>query len=307
MIVESDNVATGVVVDAISGAPNGPPEGADLGAFIERRSYTERLLAKAGLLGDQRIFTKTYPTNSGEEPNGLEYVAWKQVGRNMMATNQMASLMLAVQSGAIEPQARDYMRGLMRRPTFSNQGSLGGGLPPGTLHENKVGNAFDTVEDIVYAELPNGRRLIVAALSNGYVEAETEREPWDIVRLNGLMERLVAEIGLAAGLPAPRYLEAKSTGAGQYVFDVAAPEDGLYEVAVWYTQDPAGGIAEYLVAGRDATATTALDQRIWGSRWIKLGDVALAKGGGAVTVTGAPEAKLVPGRLRVTRWAKPPG
>ena len=307
MIVDSDNVATGVVVDAISGAPNGPPEGADLGAFIERRSYTERLLEKSGLLGPQRLFTKTYPTNSGEEPSGLEYVAWKQVGRNMMATNLMANLMLAVQSGAIEPQARDYMRGLMRRPTFSGQGSLGGGLPPGTLHENKVGNAFDTVEDIVYAELPNGRRLIVAALSNGYVEAETDREPWDIARLNGLMERLVAELGLAAGLPPARFLDAKQAGPGQYVFDLDAPDDGLYEVAVWYTADPsAGGVAEYSLTGRDGMTATALDQRIWGSRWIKLGDVALSKGSGTVTVSGAPDAKLLPGRLRVTRWAKPP-
>jgi hypothetical protein len=301
-------VATGIVVDAISGAPNGPAEGADLGAFIERRSYTERLLAKAGLLGDQRIFTKTYPTNSGEEPGGLEYVAWKRLGRNAMATNHMASLMLAVQAGTIEPQARDYMRGLMRRPTFSGHSSLGGGLPPGTLHENKVGNAFDTVEDIVYAELPNGRRLIVAALSNGYVEAETDREPWDIARLNGLMERLVTELGVAAGLPAPRYLEAKPAGNGTYVFELAAPEDGIYEIAAWYAADPAtGGVAEYSVAGRDGTTSTALDQRIWGSRWIKLGDVPLERGHGTVTVTGAPDAKLVPGRLRVTRWAKPPG
>jgi hypothetical protein len=61
------------------------------------------------------------------------------------------------------------------------------------------------------------------------------------------------------------------------------------------------------LTGRDGTTATALDQRIWGSRWIKLGDVVLAKGSGTVTVSGAPDAKLVPGRLRVTRWAKPPG
>jgi hypothetical protein len=122
------------------------------------------------------------------------------------------------------------------------------------------------------------------------------------------MERLVAELGLAAGLPPARFLDAKQAGPGRYVFDLDAPDDGLYEVAVWYTADPsAGGVAEYSLTGRDGTTATALDQRIWGSRWIKLGDVALSKGSGTVTVSGAPDAKLVPGRLRVTRWARPPG
>ena len=305
MIIESDNVATGVVVDAISGVTNGPAEGADLEAFIEKRRYTERLLDAAGLLGNQRLFTKTYPTNSGEGPNGIEELAWKKMGRNAMSTNLAASLMLAVQSGALEPQARDYMRGLMRRPTFSSQGSLGGGLPPGTLHENKVGNAFDTLEDIMYAELPNGRRLIVAALSNGYVEGEPE--PWDIARLNHYTELLVAKLGLAKGLPRPRYLEATAAGDAGFSWKLEAPEDGLYEIAVWYASDPAGTeVAEYTVVHTDGTLVARLDQRVWGGRWIKLGDVHLARGSGNVTVSSAAPGRLDPGRLRVTRWSNPP-
>jgi len=75
MIVASDNVAAGHVVDAVSGATNGPVAGADVDAWIERRRYTERVLARAGLLGNQRLFTKTYPTNSGEEPADLEQLA----------------------------------------------------------------------------------------------------------------------------------------------------------------------------------------------------------------------------------------
>ena len=305
MIIESDNVATGVVVDAISGVTNGPAEGADLEAFIEKRRYTERLLDAAGLLGNQRLFTKTYPTNSGEGPNGIEELAWKKMGRNAMSTNLAASLMLAVQSGALEPQARDYMRGLMRRPTFSSQGSLGGGLPPGTLHENKVGNAFDTLEDITYAELPNGRRLIVAALSNGYVEGEPE--PWDIARLNHYTELLVAKLGLAKGLPRPRYLEATAAGDAGFSWKIAAPEDGTYEIAVWYTSDPNGTeAAEYSIVHADGTLVSKLDQRAWGGRWIKLGDVRLARGSGNVTVSSTAPGRLDPGRLRVTRWSRPP-
>jgi protein phosphatase methylesterase 1 len=301
MIIESDNVATGVVVDAISGVPNGPVEGADVNAFIEKRRYTERVLDEAGLLGNQRLFTKTYPTNSGEEPAGLEELAWKQHGRNAMSTNLAANLMLAVQSGAIEPQATGYMRGLMRRPTFSGHSSLGGGLPPGSLHENKVGNAFDTLEDIVYAEFPNGRRLIVAALSNGY--AEGEAEPWDIARLNGFAGLLIARLGIADGLPAPGYPTSTSPDDTHYAWRIDAPADGVYEIAVWYESSPtAAESAEYLVEHAEGSLATRLDQRAWGSRWIKLGDVRLARGSGTVTVSNPGNGRLEPGRLRVTQW-----
>jgi sterol desaturase/sphingolipid hydroxylase (fatty acid hydroxylase superfamily) len=301
MIIESDNVATGVVVDAISGVPNGPVAGADVNAFIEKRRYTERVLGEAGLLGNQRLFTKTYPTNSGEEPAGLEELAWKQLGRNAMSTNLAANLMLAVQSGAIEPQATDYMRGLMRRPTFSGHSSLGGGLPAGSLHENKVGNAFDTLEDIVYAELPNGRRLIVAALSNGY--AEGEAEPWDIARLNGFTGLLIARLGIADGLPAPGYPTSTSTDDRHHAWRIDAPADGVYEIAVWHESSPtAAESAEYVVEYAEGSLTTRLDQRAWGSRWIKLGDVRLARGSGTVTVSNAGNGRLDPGRLRVTQW-----
>ena len=51
MIVDSDNVATGEVVDRISGVPNAPAAGHDAEAWIERRRYTERVLESAGLLG----------------------------------------------------------------------------------------------------------------------------------------------------------------------------------------------------------------------------------------------------------------
>ena len=218
-----------------------------------------------------------------------------------MSTNLAANLMLAVQSGAIEPQATDYMRGLMRRPTFSGHSSLGGGLPAGSLHENKVGNAFDTLEDIVYAELPNGRRLIVAALSNGY--AEGEAEPWDIARLNGFTGLLIARLGIADGLPAPGYPTSTSTDDGHHAWRIDAPVDGVYEIAVWHESSPtAAESAEYVVQYAEGSLTTRLDQRAWGSRWIKLGDVRLARGSGTVTVSNAGNGRLDPGVLRVTQW-----
>ena len=56
MIVDSDNVATGRVVDAISGAPNVESDSSEgFDAWLEKRRYTERLLASVGLLGGQRL------------------------------------------------------------------------------------------------------------------------------------------------------------------------------------------------------------------------------------------------------------
>jgi sterol desaturase/sphingolipid hydroxylase (fatty acid hydroxylase superfamily) len=194
MIVDSDNVAAGEVVDAVSGVLNGPTDGAHLEDWIERRGYTERVLEGHGLLRGQRLFTKTYPTNSGEEPEGLERAAWQLLGRNAMSADASAALMLAVVSGAIEPQATDYMRALLRRPPDSPHSALGAGLPPGSLHENKVGTAFDTLEDIMYTELPDGRRLIVAAFTNGWDPAVPS--PADLHVLGGFTQALLARPGL---------------------------------------------------------------------------------------------------------------
>jgi hypothetical protein len=199
MIVESDNVATGFVVDAISGVANGPLDGADLEGWIAARRYAERVLDAHGLLRGQRVFTKTYPTNSGEEPDGLERAAWQQLGRNAMTSDASAELMLAVVTGAIEPQATAYMRALLRRPADSAHSALGAGLPAGSLHENKVGTAFDTLEDIMYAELPDGRRLVLAAFTNGW--NPDLPPPADVAVLGRYTGLLLAR--LAPATPAP--------------------------------------------------------------------------------------------------------
>jgi hypothetical protein len=307
MIVDSDNVATGEVVDRISGTVNAPVAGSDVDAWIERRRYTERVLDAAGLLGTQRLFTKTYPTNSGEEPADLEQLAWQRLGRNAMTTDLAAALMLHVALGTLEPQATDYMRSLLRRPAFSGHSSLGGGLPPGSVHENKIGSAFDTLQDVMYAELPNGQRLVIAAFSNGW-DAQ-EAEPWDVAKFADFTARLLRELGLddAAG-HAPRYLDSRQHPDGQVRWQWRAPQAGRYELAVWY--DAAAGNAHdarAILETRDQrTELTTLDLSTWGRRWIRLGDVELERGPVALQLTSPAAGTLVHGRLRVTRWPDAP-
>ncbi|HPB32461.1 MAG TPA: hypothetical protein PLB62_13485, partial [Candidatus Sumerlaeota bacterium] len=70
MIVDSDNYATGDTVDQITGAPNYTTSTYDatFWAWYEKRLFTENFLNTRGLLENQTMIHKTYPTNSGSTP-----------------------------------------------------------------------------------------------------------------------------------------------------------------------------------------------------------------------------------------------
>jgi beta-lactamase family protein len=195
MLRDSDNVATGVVVDAITGAVNGPADGVDFDAWFARRLYTENLLAEHGLLDGQRFINKTYPTNSGEEPAGLEALARERHGRNSMHADGSARLMLALVTGEFGQPTTEYVRSRLRRPLVSKNSSMGGGFPEGTLYESKIGDAYDTLAEIVHAELPDGRHLIVAVFSNGRDPDGPDEQ--DVTALAGFSRLLIER------LPAP--------------------------------------------------------------------------------------------------------
>lgn len=195
MLQVSDNVETGFVVDAVSGAPNAPAEGADYEAWFAKRLYTENLLAGHGLLDGQRFINKTYPTNSGEEPAGLEALARERHGRNAMHADGAANLMLAIVSGRFGRPATDYLRARLRRPPVSRHSFMGGGFPEGTLYESKVGDAYDTLAEIVHAELPDGRQVIIAAFSNGRDPDGPDEQ--DLTGLAGFAKLLVERLPTA--------------------------------------------------------------------------------------------------------------
>ena len=192
MLQDSDNVATGVVVDAISGVTNGPAEGADFDAWLARRLYTEEFLKGHGLLGSQRFVNKTYPTNSGDMPQELEKLALERRGRNSMTADGSAQLMLALVIGEFGADTEDYLRSRLRRPRISPNSAMGGGFPDGTVFESKIGSAYDTLAEIAHAELPDGRRMIIAAYTNGRdPEGPEDQDPTSLARFAELLlERL---------------------------------------------------------------------------------------------------------------------
>lgn len=347
MVVQSDNVATGRVVDAISGTPNvawapaasvplpggaaerlattvTPPAGFD--TWLERRRYTERLLATAGLLDGQTLLNKTWPTNSGESPEGYERLSLAVAGRNRMSPDASARLMLALQSGALVPDGLDYARSLLQRDRWSGHAAFGSGLPPGTRLDAKIGTAYDTLQEIAWIELPDGRRLVVAAFSNGW--NPDDAPPFDVAPLGTFAEDLLAAIDAAAlpdtrraALPWTARVAARPAGAWDAVtargtygngtahgsrasgasheWRVEVPKPGRYELAVWY---PAGEdrtpAARYEIDGRDVPVY--YDQRRWGARWLPLGEIDVKGTSVGVRVRSEAEGLLVVDTLRVS-------
>jgi len=326
MIVDSDNVATGRVVDAISGVPNVASESdAGFDAWLEQRRYTERLMASAGLLGQQRLLNKTWPTNSGEGPVGYEKLSIARVGRNAMAPDDAARLMLAIEEGVLEPQATGYMKQLLQRERFGGHGSFGRGLPPGTDYRAKIGNAYDTLQEIAAFTLPDQRKFVIAAFSDGLNQADPE--PHDIGTLGSFVEELLAVLPGPAGSEAAAWasiisanteppgwrrvprsgarspnstvLESDAAGA-EYAWRVRLPRPGRYEVAVWYpAADGQTASAAYALAGDGTAPDVVLDQRHWHARWLPLGVVDVRGEELVVSVRNGGTGTLVADALRV--------
>jgi hypothetical protein len=343
MITVSDNYATGRVVDTITGAPNDKSINSVNDAFMAwyaKRLYTENYLNPRGLLENQTILHKTYPTNSGSSPSGAEQVAIDYRGGNRMQPKCAASLMLEIIKGAIEPGANSYMRELLTHERWGGDSVFGFGLPPGTVYENKLGLAYDTLEDIAYIVLPNGKEFILAAYSNAYSGSEPSQPyPYDGAILGVFCEQLIERLGFDAGCPPKikiddaganfslvgswttgsaqaekfgtsyRY-KSKGDGSGKAVWNLAVPETGRYEVCVWYPEGTNRATDAPFTVNHAAGATTIkVNQQKTGGRWVRLGDFDFVAGQGSVVLTDAiaDSTKIVVAdAVKATKWPSTP-
>ena len=322
MIEKSDNVQTGVTVDAITSAPNDATittaTDPRFDAWYRKRLYTENYLRGRGLLANQVLVHKTYPTNSGEDPSGAEKAARDLRGPNRMQPQAAAMLMLEIAKGAIEPGAHAYMMELLDHDRWKGNSVLGTGLPPGTKYHNKPGLAYDTLEDIAFVVLPNGRELIVTAFSNGFTKPYSEDPgPYSGTVLGGFMELLLERTDLLDGCPpvvrvddddpgfategawkrensAPQqfgkshHIARAGDAPSTATWHLRVPEGGRYEVCVRYPQDLLGAPdAPFSVVSDAGTTCVLVDQRKVGGRWRKLGDFDIRKGGGEVRLSNS--------------------
>ncbi len=331
MIEKSDNIQTGVVVDAITGAPNYSPAALDetYQAWYKKRLYTENFLASFGLLENQTVIHKTYPSNSGESPVGAEKIARDERGMNLMQPLASAMLMQKIIDGAIEPDALAYMRELLAHARHDSNSAFGHSLPPGTIFENKTGMAYDTVEEIAYVILPNGREFIIAGFSNG--RDNQEKPPYDVVGISPFSEMIIEELGLDDGCPpkikidntdagfsasggwqvetalvdkwGENYLAAPAESGAKAAWNLNVPESGLYEVYIWYPEDPAhSASAPFSVIHAAGTSDVKVNQQIHGGFWYKLGDYPFEKGGGVIELTSANLGVVVADAVMAIKW-----
>ncbi len=330
MITVSSNTDTGIVVDTITGAPNLPSVSASsdpaFAPWYSKRLYTENYLSGRGLLENQTILNKTYPSNSGSSPVGAEAVIINSTrGGNRMQAKCAASLMMEIVKGKIEPGATSYMTGLLSHDRWGEDTAVGPGVPPGATFHNKIGVASGTVEDIAHVSMPNGKEFFLAVFTDAYVAPYTSNPyPYDANILGGFLELLVERLALDTGNPAKVVLDEGAAvltpsggwtigtaatdkhgssyayrtagGTGSATWNLSVPVAGKYEVAVWYPQGTNRATdASFTVTHSTGSSVVKVNQQQCGGGWYRLGDYQFAAGGGIVTLaaTSADVTKLV--------------
>jgi len=201
MVVVSDNLETGIVVDIITNQTNiedlNSTDDPRFATFLERRKYTHRILEKFKLLSNQIVMSKTYPSNSGWPLTGAEKVQREYTGSNALQPCCMATFLLDMLTGVILPEPKEesirYAKSLLFHQIMKDeQSSFGFGLPPGTILENKMGNAYDTTADVAHIVLPNKKEFYLAAYSSGL-----QRVGIDEAQLGIFVEQLIYGVTLA--------------------------------------------------------------------------------------------------------------
>jgi hypothetical protein len=344
MIEKSDNVQTGVVVDAITQAPNiadiQTTSDVRYAPWFAARHYTMNFLQGENLLQGQVLLHKTYPTNSGSDLAGAEKFARADGGMNTMQPLASAELMLRIATGSLEPQATNYMRDVLTHDRWGFSSATGPGFPPGTLYLNKAGWAYTNANDIAYAELPDGKRMVLSVFSNAYIQPyKSDPSPHEKTVLGEFAELLLLELGWihnadegyfgvsaeqvkmsgawqkfsgtgcapsgAPGAGTAALTKPCGDGSARLQWPLSLKRTGLYEVCVAYPQSPdRTSAASYVVHHADGATSVAVDQRHIGGRWKKLGDFRFEPGSGSIELSdaGAPGTSVAAGAVRALAW-----
>jgi hypothetical protein len=180
MVRQSSNDATNHIVDLLSGAVGGPElPAAAFKRWIARRQAVNRYFRswRWPEFDAVNVLQKTWD----EGPYGRQQQARTRLrnGRNILTTNATARLLWAIDRGAVVSRAasRAMLSLLARDPAAAegadNQvvGFLGEGLPPGSRLWSKAGWTSDTRHDAAVVELPNGRRFICVAFTEGRAQS----------------------------------------------------------------------------------------------------------------------------------------
>ena len=181
---ESDNEAFGRLIDLVTGTENYVAESYDNSRFdswFEKRSWFEKVLDSYGLLENQKLRMKTYPSNESDMPRGAEGYGFEMYGGNRLRTDLSNTLMLHLTQGYIEPEYTEIVRSLLWSERLSYLNIISFALPPGVEVYNKVGFGVGRYADTAWVVMPNGKEFIlsvsaiVSEMSTSYDPMHTQQ------------------------------------------------------------------------------------------------------------------------------------
>jgi beta-lactamase class A len=168
MIVDSNNDATGLVLDIITdttGGPELPPK--ELEAWLEKRRVVNRWLASIGITGINAA-NKTW----NEGPYGRERQGYGKNYelRNMLTPNSCAKLMTKIALHELVSAERSmWYQKYLNRVVPADGGKngqatnyIGKVLPKGSRLFSKAGWVTSEKHDVAHIVLPNGHEYVLA-------------------------------------------------------------------------------------------------------------------------------------------------
>lgn len=180
MIVDSSNDATGMIVDALSGAVNGAPlPDTEMMQWVDQRNAVNRYFASLGYAigGGEGINVnqKTYC----EGPYGREklFIGPKFENRNKLTTGATARLLSEIVLGRLVSveRSKQMMDLLKRDPSQKASGAddqatgfIAAALPPGTKLWSKAGWTSTARHDAAYIETPGGVKAVIVIFTTGH-------------------------------------------------------------------------------------------------------------------------------------------
>jgi len=308
MIIISSNLDTGYVVDAITNTTNiddlTSVNDTRWANWFYQRLSTERLLKDLNLYENQILRSKTYPTNSGEGPVGAESVLITPplVGNRFQSCCTASFMLYLMQTRP--PNELQYMKDLLYRTLDSDYTTFGNGLPAGTTLYAKIGNAYDTLEEIAYIILPSGQEIILSAFSNGY-----QRPASDFYILGRFAELVINQFSLNSSstiifttdnqdiytcknqptkhnssLTKDTIGNSFITFTDSCIIHPTLSERGVYTVSIWTpsylntSPNPNAGLNVAVVDAYNFTDGGYINQKVSISCWVPVGDFLLNPG-----------------------------
>lgn len=177
MIVVSDNDATAYLVDILADTAAGPSlEGRALRRFIDHRREINRRFQRLGYADNVSAMMK--PWSFGPYGRELQLLGTNRENRNKLTANACSSLMLWIVRR--HAPGSEAMMTLLHRPLApprddENQVKefIGEALPTDAKLWSKAGWTSEVRHDVAYAELPNGRKLILTIFTRGIADDVT--------------------------------------------------------------------------------------------------------------------------------------